>query len=114
MADSRSFMEGALGFLEEAPFRLRYGVPAAEKYRLAVSGEIPGGRVPHSDAEVEEEERRAAGFLFGAKWPTLAEPGTRFANALRFWEDPRMHEIALEAARQGAASKRRRGASGSF
>jgi len=50
--------------------RLRYGVPTSEKERLARSGELPGS--PEADADAEEADRYAAGFLFSKKHPDLS------------------------------------------
>lgn len=100
MADLPDWMYGATDPL----YRLRYGVTAAEKSGLAVNRQIPGAGAAVSPEDFEREERRASGYLFGQKWPNIAVPATSAVNALRFWEDPELHEIALEAARRGSQS----------
>lgn len=50
---------------------IRYGVPTAEKERLAISGALPGApedRSPEQDAA----NRYAAGYLFAKQHPRLA------------------------------------------
>lgn len=85
-------------------FQLRYGVPANEKYKMAIQGQIPGSQVIHSEEDQANEERRAAGYLFGKRWPSIAEGGTKFANAIRFWEPDSIHQTALDSTRAGIAA----------
>ena len=95
--------EGAAAALGDAPWKLRYGVGPTEKYAAAVSGEIPGAEKIEKQADVPREERRAAGYLFGKNWPTLARGGTALANKIRFSEDPALHSVATSATEQGIA-----------
>lgn len=85
-------------------FQLRYGVPANQKYQMAITGQIPGSQTIHSDEDQANEERRAAGYLFGKRWPSIAMGGTRVANALRFWEPDSIHQTALDSTRAGIAA----------
>lgn len=66
---------------------LRYGVPTAEKERLARTGELPGA--PSYDPSLPDEEnmaradRHAAGYLFGKAHPTLAPMVQPFVNRIK-------------------------------
>ena len=77
-------------------FRLRYGVTGGDKYRLALSGRIPGAQPIHSEEDVAREERRAAAYLFAMQHPTLADFGVGLANTLRFMEPESLHAVARE------------------
>lgn len=77
-------------------FRLRYGVTGGDKYRLALSGRIPGSLPIQSEEDVAREERRAAAYLFALQHPTLADFGVGLANTLRFMEPESLHAVALQ------------------
>jgi len=53
-------------------FRLRYGVGSAEKYKRALSGQIPGAQPIQSEDDIAREERRASGYLFAKEHPAVA------------------------------------------
>ena len=86
--------------LLDLPWKFRYGVGPAEKYRRAIAGEIPGAQPIHSEQDVEREERRASGYLFAQRHPTLAATVQPAVDALRthvFRDDPSV----VAAAQQG-------------
>ena len=82
--------------------KARYGVGSTDKYRIALSGKVPGSQPIQSEDDLIREERRAAAYLFALNHPKLANLGVGVANKLRFWEDSSVHD----AARQGLASAR--------
>lgn len=77
-------------------FRLRYGVTGNDKYRLALSGRIPGAQPIQSEDDVAREERRAAAYLFAMQHPALADFGVGLANTLRFMEPESLHQVAIQ------------------
>ena len=97
----------AVGAISDPTFALRYGVPSGEKYRMALQGAIPGAQPIKGQGDLPREERRAAGYLFGKKWPSIAPVGTEVANTLRFWEDPSLHQVARDATFRGVEDARR-------
>jgi hypothetical protein len=81
-------------------FKLRYGVPAGEKYRQAIAGEIPGAQPIGSEEDVEREERRASGYLFAKEHPAVSGVVQPIVDNIRtniFRDSPKV----VAAARQG-------------
>jgi len=80
-------------------FRARYGVPSAKKYELAVTGQIPGAQPIRSEADVEREERRAAGYLFAKQNPTVSravQPTVDWIRINLFRDDPSVVAVAKQ------------------
>lgn len=83
-------------------FRARYGVTSGEKYRRAVTGEIPGAQPIRSEDDVAREERRAAGYLFAKQNPAISAAVQPAVNKIRtslFGDDPSLVAVANEGQR---------------
>ena len=61
---------------------LRYGVPTAEKERLARMGELPGAPEDTS-ADQQAADRYASGYLFGQAHPTIAPAVQPYVDMLK-------------------------------
>lgn len=88
---------------------IRYGVPFGEKARLAITGAIPGAQPQNmrSEAGGEIEQRRAAAYLFGRQWPTLAPEWQPIIDRMRSGDDPRVLAVTQDAVEQGSMDARR-------
>lgn len=89
----------SLSDIADAPWRFRYGVGPTEKYRLAVTGGIPGAQPIRNEADVDREERRASGYLFAKQHPTIAplvQPTVDDLRAVAFRDDPSVIAAAQE------------------
>jgi hypothetical protein len=64
---------GALSDLLDQAGRLRYGMPTSQKEAMARAGSLPGSPTP--DADAEEADRYASGYLFSAAHRTLSKIG---------------------------------------
>lgn len=89
-------------------FRWRYGVTGDEKYRLALSGRIPGSQPIQSEADIAREERRAAAYLFSLQHPSIADFGTGVASTIRgyFGEPEALQAVAREGVVAGRTQPR--------
>ena len=99
-------MAELLASFADPSFRTRYGVGADEKYTMALTGQIPGAMPVTGNAQIPIEERRAAGYLFGQRWPSVGVPLTQLSGMVRakFGEDPLLGWIGTQAAQEGARS----------
>lgn len=112
-ADPKTALSGIGGFLGDLgnkaidlPFKLRYGVGADEKSRLAQSGQIPGALPTNqmdTAEEYDDEERRASGYLFGKNWGTGAQPLMDMADQIRilFGDDENRRKIGRDSFQAG-------------
>lgn len=106
-------LTGGTGNVEDLFWMMRYGKPEVEKHRMTVAGEIPNVNIKATGTPYGSEEatRRASGYLFGKRWPSIAVPSTRavsFARDVFGEHDPALHATAIDAAVQGATEGRRR------
>lgn len=94
---------------------LRYGVPTSEKEKLAREGNLPGAPKDTSEDQAAAD-RFAAGFLFGFRYPSLAEQLLPTINALKtsdlpFFggDSPELQSFASQGMQQGIAEALRGG-----
>lgn len=109
MAELGTGAAALLSSLADQFGRLRYGVPTSEKERLArTPGALPGA--PRADADAEEADRYASGYLFGQTWPRLAPVLQPYIDRLKVSDVPLLGGSSPELqsyATQGVAMGRR-------
>lgn len=77
--------DALMGLLDQAG-RLRYGVPTSVKEAMARSGSLPGA--PQPDADAEEADRYASGYLFAKAHPKISKAVQPLVSRLKVSDLP--------------------------